>query len=329
VFITLRHQITKKEIIALLLVGLFVLSLPGWIDPYIQNVFIMIFIYGALGSAWNLIGGYGGQTSLGHAAFFGIGAYAPAILVVKFGLSPWLGLFVGIICSVILSLAIGAICFRLRGHYFAIATMILLEVTRLLCLRERWLTGGGVGLSIPYKGNSLYWFQFDAKGAYFYASLVILLLVLFVNYKVSVSKIGYLLKAIGQNEDAAEVIGVDSANVKRNILVLSAALTSVCGTFWVQYMYFIDPDMAFSGAFSIEIALVAIIGGMGTVFGPLFGALLLRPMVEITSSLLGDSFAGVHLILYSVILLLVVIFRPSGIFSYLSDWYKKFKLKNV
>lgn len=299
------------------------LSLPFLVDAYFLNLFIMIYIYGALGGSWNLIGGYGGQMSLGHAVYFGIGAYVPTILGRLFDMSPWIGMFAGIAVSFVVALAIGSICFRLRGHYFAISTIILLEVTRLLCLRERWLTEGGVGLSVPYKGNSVLFFQFLDKTPYYYIAFFIVLVVIYLNARLSKSRMGYQLRAVGQNQEAAEVIGINSAKIKKTILAQSAVLTSICGTFWVQYMYFIDPDIAFGLAFSIEIALIAIIGGMGTVWGPFLGALVLRPVVEITSSTLGGTYAGIHLIVYSLILILVVLFRPEGLISLLGPLYKK------
>lgn len=302
---------------------LFLLLMPFVSDAYYLNLFIMIFLYAALAGSWNLIGGYGGQMSLGHAVYFGIGAYVPTILAIRFGLTPWLGMFAGIGCSIVISFAVGSICFKLRGHYFAISTIILLEVMRLVFLREVRLTGGGVGLSVPYQGDSLFHFQFLEKTPYFLISLAIMLLVVYANYRLSRSRTGYQLRAVGQNQEAAEVIGIDSANIKKKVLGLSAVLTSVCGTFWVQYMYFIDPDIAFGLAFSIEIALIAIIGGMGTVWGPVLGAFILRPVVEITSATLGGTYAGIHLIVYALILISVVIFKPEGLIALFNPVYNR------
>lgn len=298
-------------------------TLPFIADPYYLNLFILIFLYAALAGSWNLIGGYGGQMSLGHAVYFGVGAYIPTILAIRFGLTPWLGMIAGIGCSWLISIVIGAICFRLRGHYFAISTIILLEVMRLVFLREVGLTGGGVGLSVPYKGDSLLHFQFLGKTPYFLIALGILLIVIYANHRLSRSKTGYQLRAVGQNQEAAEVIGIDSASIKRRVLGLSAILTSLCGTFWVQYMYFIDPDIAFGLSFSTEIALIAIIGGMGTVWGPVLGAFILRPVVEITSATLGGTYAGIHLIVYALILLAVVIFKPEGLIGLFSPMFSK------
>jgi len=289
------------------------LAFPAIGDAYFLNIMIMIFLFAALGSAWNLIGGYGGQFSLGHAAYFGLGAYTTAILAVHFNISPWIGMLIGALLSLGLSVGIGAICFRLRGHYFAISTLVICEVLRLIALRERWLTNGGVGLSVPYKGDSALYFQFLDKTPYYFIALALLISVMYVTYRISKSKTGYYLRAIGQNHDAAEVIGINTAAVKRKILAISAVFTSICGTFWVQYMYFIDPEMGFGLSLSIEIACIAVVGGMGTVFGPFFGALILRPLTELTSVTLGSTYSGIHLIVYALILIIIVIWRPKGI----------------
>lgn len=320
---SLLSEITRPKIYVPCILLLILLAFPAVGDPYQLNIVIMIFLYAALGSAWNLIGGYGGQFSLGHAAYFGLGAYTTTILAIHFNLSPWIGLLVAIPISVLLSLGIGAICFRLRGHYFAISTIVICEVLRLFALRERWLTGGGVGLSVPFKGDSALHFQFVDKAPYYFIALALLAAVMYVTYRISISKTGYYLRAIGQNHDAAEVIGINTAAVKRRVLAISAIFTSLCGTFWAQYIYFIDPEIAFGLGFSIEIACIAVVGGMGTVFGPFLGALILRPIVEVTLVTLGSTYAGIHLIVYSLMLIVIVIWRPKGIGDVIIGLYNK------
>lgn len=319
----MRWPITEPRLyVPVFLLTAFIV-LPTLIDSYLLNLFIMIFLFTALGSAWNLVGGYGGQFSLGHAAFFGLGAYIPILLQIHLNLTPWVGLIIGVFCSVALSIAVGAICFRLRGHYFAISTIIICEVLRLMFLRERWLTGGGVGLSVPYKGNSFYYFQFLDKVPYYYIAILIMLVTMYVTFRIARSKNGYYLRAIGQNHDAAEVIGINTAKVKMNILAVSAVITSICGTFWTQYMYFIDPDIGFGLGLSIEIACIPVVGGMGTVLGPFIGALTLRPIVELTLVTLGSTYSGIHLIVYALFLIVIVIWRPGGLIGFVSSAYEK------
>lgn len=300
-----------------------VTMLPFMVSDYYLNLAVMVLMFATLAEAWNLIGGYGGQMSLGHAAFFGLGAYTSTILAVRFGLSPWFGMLVGALLSVVLSAFIGSICFRLRGPYFTISTIALCEVLRLIFLRERELTGGGVGLSVPYKGNSMAHFQFLSKVPYYFIALALMLLTIYVTYRISKTKMGYYLRALGQNQDAAEVIGINTASVKQKTLAISAFLTSICGTFFAQYMYFIDPDIVFGvgGSFSIEIALIAMVGGMGTVMGPVVGSLVLRPIIEFTLASLGSTYSGIHLIVYGAVLMLIVLLRPSGLISWFAVGY--------
>lgn len=315
-------RLTQPQGYVPVLFGVFMLLLPLGLDSYFINLAIMVLLSAALGSAWNLIGGFGGQFSLGHAAYFGLGAYATILMDTNFGISPWIGMFVGMGLSLILALTIGRICFHLRGHYFAICTIVICELFRLVCQSWRSLTEGGVGVSVPFRGEAPAYFQFLDKKPYYYILLLLLASIMFTSYKVSRAKIGFYLRAIGQNQDAAEVVGVNTATVKCKTLAMSAIFTSMCGTFWTQYMYFVDPDICFGLPVSIEIACIAVVGGMGTVWGPFVGAVLLRPLIEITLVTLGGYYAGVHLVVYSVVLIFVVTQQPAGLIGLTERLYQ-------
>jgi branched-chain amino acid transport system permease protein len=285
------------------------------------DIFIRVLLFSFIGTAWNLIGGYAKQLSLGHAAYFGLGAYTSTILQIDFGISPWIGMIVGGGVAALASLPIGWLCFRLRGPYFAIATIATAQVLMLLFLKFRDFAWGAEGTTIPNLGNAPLMMQFDAKVAYYYIVLGLLVLGLAITYLIEHSWMGYYLVAIGENEDAAEAVGVNAPRIKRDIYMISAFLTALAGTFYVQYIYFIDPNTAFNFNISIEAALVAIVGGVGTLWGPVIGTVLLETTSALLQSWLGSSIGGVQLTVYSLILMAVILWRPTGIMGYLAEVY--------
>jgi branched-chain amino acid transport system permease protein len=299
-----------------------VLVLPLAVSSSFANdIFIRVLLFAFIGVAWNLMGGYAKQLSLGHAAYFGLGAYTSTILQIKFGISPWIGLFAGGIIAMLASLPIGAVCFRLRGPYFAIATIATAQVLMLLFLKFRDFAWGAEGTTIPNLGNSPLMMQFDSKAAYYYVALAMLAIGLAITYRIERSWMGYYLIALGEDEDAAEAIGVDVLRIKRNIYLISAFLTAWAGTFYVQYIYFIDPNTAFSFNVSVEAALVSIVGGIGTLWGPVVGTILLESTSALLQSWLGGGHGGVQLTVYSLILIAVILWRPSGLLGLLTDAY--------
>lgn len=281
-------------------------------NPFVLHLFIMILFYAALGGAWNIIGGFAGQLSLGHAAFFGLGAYTCVLLNLYTGLNPWAGMAVGMIVTSIFGAAISYPCFRLRGPFFTLATIAFAEVLRILVIYFKDFTKGSVGITIPQK-MGLANFMFLEKTPYLYIVLIFALLVFLVSFKIEKSRFGYYLQALREDEDAAESLGIHAAGCKLKAAVISAALTSIGGVFYAQYILFIEPYSEFSLDLSIQFALIPMIGGMGTAIGPIIGSSVLTPLQELLRSWLGGGFAGVYLVIYGVILILVVIFMPQGI----------------
>jgi branched-chain amino acid transport system permease protein len=225
----------------------------------------------------------------------------------------------GGIVAMAASLPIGALCFRLRGPYFAIATIATAQVLMLLFLKFRDFAWGAEGTTIPNFGDSPLMMQFDGKAPYYYIVLALLAVSLAITWRIENSWMGYYLVAVGEDEDAAEAIGVDALRIKRNIYLISAFLTALAGTFYVQYIYFIDPNTAFSFNISVEAALVSIIGGIGTLWGPVVGTVLLEATSALLQSWLGGGHGGLQLTVYSLILLAVILYRPTGLIGVLTD----------
>src|SRR5450755_1012625 len=292
-------------------------------SSFALDIFIRILLFSFIGVAWNLMGGYAKQLSLGHAAYFGLGAYTSTILQIDFGISPWIGMVAGGVVAMLASLPIGALCFRLRGPYFTIATIATAQVLMLIFLKFRDLAWGAEGTTIPNLGNAPLMMQFDAKAAYYYIALGLLTLGLVITYRIERSWMGYYLVAIGEDEDAAEAVGVNAPRIKRNIYLLSAFLTALAGTFYTQYIYFIDPNTAFSFNVSVEAALVSIVGGIGTLWGPVIGTVLLEATSALLQSWLGSSLGGVQLTVYSLILMAVILWRPTGLMGVMTEAYRR------
>jgi branched-chain amino acid transport system permease protein len=223
--------------------------------------------------------------------------------------------------AMLASLPIGALCFRLRGPYFAIATIATAQVLMLLFLKFRDFAWGAEGTTIPNLGNDPWMMQFDGKAAYYYIALGLLALGLAITHRIERSWMGFYLVAIGEDEDAAEAIGVNALRVKRDIYLISAFLTALAGTFYVQYIYFIDPATAFSFNISVEAALVSIVGGVGTLWGPVIGTVLLESTSALLQSWLGSALGGIQLTVYSLILIAVILWRPAGLLGVLTDLY--------
>jgi branched-chain amino acid transport system permease protein len=293
-------------------------------DPFALDIFIRVLLFAFIGVAWNLIGGYAKQLSLGHAAFFGLGAYTSTILLIRFGISPWIGMLAGGIVAMAASLPIGALCFRLRGPYFAIATIATAQVLMLLFLKFRDFAWGAEGTTLPNLGDAPLMMQFESRASYYYIALALLALGLVITYRIERSWMGFYLVAVGEDEDAAEAVGVDTTKIKRRIYMISAFLTALGGTFYVEYIYFIDPNTAFSFNVSVEAALVSIVGGIGTLWGPLVGTVLLEATSALLQSWFGSGHGGVQLTVYSLILIAVILWRPSGLIGLFTDLYQRF-----
>jgi branched-chain amino acid transport system permease protein len=283
----------------------------------------MILFYGYLGTSWNILGGYAGQFSFGHAAFFGVGAYASTLAFVNWNITPWIGMVLGGLLGMLLGLLIGSLCFHygLRGPYFALATLAFAELLRLISLNLD-LTGKAMGILIPLKGNAPLSFQHESKIFYYFVILLMFIGVLWVARWIDTGKIGDYLAAIREDEDSAEAIGVNTFSYKLLAILISGFLTALGGTFYAQYFLYIDPPVTFGVDTSIEIFLRPIVGGMGTVYGPIIGSFVLGPLGEVTRGILG-GYHGVHLMIYGAILVGVIIFLPNGIYGWLSSLKKK------
>jgi branched-chain amino acid transport system permease protein len=290
------------------------------------DIFIRILLFAFIGTAWNLLGGYAKQLSLGHAAFFGLGAYTSTLLQIDFGISPWIGMVAGGVAGMLASLPIGWLCFRLHGPYFTIATIATAQVLMLIFLKFRDFAWGAEGTTIPNLGNAPLMMQFEGKAPYYYIAFGLLIIALSITAWIERSRIGYYLVAIGENEDAAEAVGIDVPRLKREIYMISSFLTALAGTFYTQYIYFIDPQTAFNFSVSIEAALVSIVGGVGTLLGPLIGTILLETTSTLLQSWLGSSTGGVQLTVYSLILMAVILWRPTGIMGYAFEVYARRRL---
>lgn len=313
-------QSSSVKIAALVVLAIVLLALPQVVkSSFAIDIFIRILLFSFIGVAWNLMGGYAKQLSLGHAAYFGLGAYTSTIMQVDFGISPWLGIIAGGVVAAIASLPIGWLCFRLRGPYFTIATIATAQALMLIFLKFRDLAWGAEGTTIPNLGSSPLMLQFENKASYYYVILGLLALGLFITHKIEQSWMGYYLVAIGEDEDAAEAIGVNAPRMKRDIYMISAFLTGLAGTFYVQYIYFIDPPSAFNLNVSIEAALVSIVGGIGTLWGPVIGTVLLETTSALLQSWLGSSTGGIQLTVYALILMAVILWRPTGLMGFINE----------
>ena len=280
---------------------------------YKLQVLFRIYLFASLGLAWNLVGGYAGQLSLGHAAYFGAGAYGLALFSGKLGMSPWLAVLVGVAAALACALLIGGVSFRLRGPYFVLSTIAFAEILRLAAKNLPGLTGGDVGVPVPalFHGNinrSFYW------AAVALASLAFALTVV-----ISRAKFGYYLMAIREDEDTALSVGIDAARIKLGVLLISAALTAVAGALYASIFLFVVPDQVLALDVSNEIAIVAMLGGAGTVLGPIVGSVVL----ETASEIFKNTFKEAHLLIYGVLLVVVVLFMPGGIVGTIAGFLRR------
>ena len=284
----------------------------------VLNFLVMALLIALVGQGWNLLGGYGGQYSFGHAAFFGTGAYATAILQVRYGVNAWLGLLIGIAAGALVGAIIGALSFRsgLRGSYFALVTLAFAEVLRILASVAP-ITGAGVGtlIKLDLRPEA---FQFQSRAPYYWIILGFVCLSIVIVRVIENSRFGAYLVAVRENEDAAEAVGVDTTRVKLIAMVISAAITAAGGCFYAQYFLFVDAAIAYGPWISVEALLAPIIGGVGTVFGPLLGALVVKTLGELTKLVTGQA-PGLDLVIYGCVLIAVVAFAPRGIVGLLAD----------
>jgi branched-chain amino acid transport system permease protein len=286
-------------------------------SEYVVGTLTLIFFFAFVGQGWNILGGYAGQFSFGHALFFGIGAYTSGLCFLKAGLTPWIGMWVGAAAAVAVGLVTGHLSFRygLRGAYFALVMLAFAEIFRVTATNWDWV-GGSFGILVPLRGHAPALFQFGDKRYFYYVSLAMLVAVTWGVAWLGRTRLGYQMAAVRENEAAAAAAGVDPYRVKLTAMALSAAVTALGGAFYVQYFSYVDPTIGFGPANSIEILLRPIIGGAGTIWGPLLGSALLGVLGEGTREL-AKSHAGLHLMFYGAILMVTVAFLPHGVMGWL------------
>ncbi len=282
-------------------------------NSFVRDLWVLVAMWGAAATAWNLIGGYAGGLSLGHAAFFGLGAYTSSLLYLDFGISPWLGALAGGLVAMLSALVIGTITIRLRGPFFALATLAFAAILGIAATNLRSLTHGSEGMTIPFApspGNAI----FASKLDYYYIALALLAAYVGLTWWIAGSRFGYYLVALRENQDAAQALGIDGTRVKLAATLLSAFMTALVGSFYAQYRLFFEPSI-FATSLSVQIALFAIIGGLGTVWGPLLGAAILVPLTSELQSALGSALPGIDALIYGAVLVLAILFAPDGVIA--------------
>jgi branched-chain amino acid transport system permease protein len=293
---------------------------PLWVQsPYALHIFILLFIAIALGESWNIIGGFAGQYSVGHAAWYGLGAYGAFILLQRKAIAPWFGVWAAIAAAVIMALAVGWITFRLRGPYFVLASIAVAEIIRLAALNWKELTNGAEGILAadvpPLRLGGTVITDWNSKTPYFYMGLVMALFCIAVNFLVKRSKLGYYLQAIREDQDAAHSLGIPLTLSKNTALAISAACTALAGSFAAFYVGFIEPQGVFGIEVSIQMVLTCIIGGIGTVAGPVIGAVV----VVLLSEALRASLSSAHLLVYGVLVIIVILTMPDGFVGFIAQ----------
>ena len=309
----------------LIVLTLLLLILPRFLNQFLVSLAILVLYWAYLGNAWNLLGGYAGQFSFGHAMFYGIGAYTSTVLLVDYGISPWVGMLVGAALAGLFGAVVAFLLFRfgIRGHFFALGTFAIAEMVRLVA-SELEIINTTIGIHIPLvKGDDWLRIQFEATTVnYYYVILGLFVVGTIVTIVIVHRKLGFYFMAIREDEEAAAALGVDVLRYKVMAMAISGALTAIGGSFFAQYFLFIDPSIAFSVALSVQILLRPIVGGVGTIWGPLVGAIFLTPLSEFTRDLVRNppeflSFiqgrAGVDVMLFGLILILVLLFMPDGL----------------
>ena len=279
----------------------------------VLNFLVVALLIALVGQGWNVLGGYGGQYSFGHAAFFGTGAYVTAILQVRYGVNAWIAFASGIAGGALVGAIVGGLTFRsgLRGSYFALVTLAFAEVLRIMASVAP-VTGAGVGTLIKLDLRSAA-LQFESRTAFYWMILTLVAIALIVTQMIERSRFGVWLVAVRENEDAAAALGVNATAIKLIAMMISGAITAAAGCFYVQYFLFIDSGLAYGAWISIEALLTPIIGGVGTVFGPLLGALVVRALGQGAQVVTGGEAPGLDLVIYGCVLVLIIWFAPRGL----------------
>jgi len=320
------RNFTVRQIIAGFAIIFLLIAFPLVVrQSFHIHVMILVFMFGMLGVAWNIMGGYAGMFSFGQAAFFGIGAYTSSYLSIAHGVNPWIGLVTGGCAAALVASAIGYPCSNLRGHYFAIASIAFAEIVRIVF--NNWkMVGAAEGLSLPMRNESFANFLFNSsKLPYYYIMLAFLLISLVVSYFVATSKMGYYFRAIKESHKIAESLGVDVVLYRLMAIMISAFLSAMAGTFYAQYILYIDPGSVMLLATSIQIVLIAMLGGAGSIMGPVIGAAILIPASEYTRVTLGYKGTGIDMLIYGLLITLISMYYPEGVWKLFARLGRKLK----
>lgn len=308
----------QKLLLALLLLVLFLLLVTGLNQYYVQFVMNML-IYAYFATSWNILGGYAGQMAMGNGVYIGIGAYVTTILYLYENVSPWIGMFIGGVIAACVAYVFGRITFRLSGTYFALSTVCFLHITRMVLYNNPTFlgfdTGGAVGLYIDWTGENFWGMQFASKTPFYYILLVMLIVGVLISWKVKTSKWGYYLSAIKTDQVAASSLGVNVMSAKLKAGCLSAGMLAVGGGVFVFILAVVDPTRVLGINLSQQILLFCVIGGLGTLAGPICAAFLMSPLSDILRATLGSQYSGLSLVVYGLALMLIIIFLPHGIWD--------------
>lgn len=319
----LRDDLTRRQkfgfVVAMLVVWAVVPQLTD--DFFLMNMFIYVFLFMALGHGWNIIGGYAGQISLGHAVMFAAGAYTTAILWTSYGISPIIGLWIAGGVALLVGLGLGAITFSLRYHYFAMATLAAALIAFIVA--QRWeFIGGAQGIEYPFRETgTLVSLTFDTKDPYYYLIGGFAILVTAGMYQLDRSRLGTYLKAINMDQGLAESAGLDAFRYKMYAMGLSSFVTGVTGGLYANYVLYIDPLSTLRVLRNIDIIMIPIIGGIGTVFGAVIGSFIFIPVREVSRTMLSGTHTGLDWVIFGVVLVLISIYRPGGLLNkYSGRW---------
>lgn len=327
----MKLGITDRSRLLLETVGIIVLFLipPAiYATPYrlyLLHILILAMIYAVFGQSWNILAGYAGQISLGHEVLLGTGAYASALLVYFYHMDPWLTLIASAAMAIAIGMALGAVTFKLRGFYFALATLAFAEMVRLIILAWSGVTRGaeGVPVPVPQPVNMLgFIIDFKSKFSWYYITLVFMIIAFYLTYKLTRSKYGLLFRSVREDEDAAASLGVNTFKLKMLAMLVSAAFAGIAGGLYANYMGYIDPAWEAGGVLSpftgLDALVIGIVGGMGTVIGPIIGSLVRVGLGEYLRAYIGVA-AGFDIFTFGAIVVAVVLVLPTGIWGYIDE----------
>lgn len=293
--------------------------------PYYLHVLTMCLFWAYMASSWNIVGGFVGQLSLGHGIYTAIGAYITVILFNSYNISPWVGMIVAGIVAMLVAVMIGLPTFKLRGAYFALSTVALSEGFVVLLENTdkigNVLVGAAEGLSVKMLGNSPLFFQFMSKVPYYYIALIMLIAIVLVSHYLMRSKLGYYMVAVREDEDAARALGINVRNTKLKAIAISAFATALGGAFYAQMIHYLLPVAVAGAAMSTQMVFLTIVGGSGTVLGPVVGGISLTMVSEVVRFFLGDKIMGLHLLIYGLVVVLIIMYKPRGIMEVIEKYY--------